>query len=318
VRDVRNCCSDDHSTQDDMSPNIIITGGSGFLGRQVSACLNKEHMLLGFSGKAGVVQCDLRHQVPSIPVEVQYVIHLAGKAHSVASRKSEIEGFYEVNVQGTLNLLKGLENSRGKIRQVVYASTVAVYGLRQGENIDEKDPKLGTTPYAKSKLEAEGILHKWAEKHGVKLLILRLPLIAGPSPPGNLGAMINALKRNRYLSIGAGTARRSMVMGTDVGRLCSRLKGHECGIYNLTDGCHPSIRELEKLVCQQLGRPMPRRIPRCVARVFGLCGDFVGRYSPVNSDKIDKLLSTLTFSDLAAKRQLDWEPRSVIDNFTLG
>ena len=287
------------------------------MGRQVSACLNKEHMLLGFSGKGGTVQCDLRHQVPRIPAEVQHVIHLAGRAHAVDLKKSEIEEFYQVNVQGTLNLLKGLENSRGTIQQVVYASTVAVYGLAQGENISEKEPKLGTTPYAKSKLEAEGILHKWAEKHGVKLLILRLPLIAGPNPPGNLGAMINALKRNRYLSIGEGAARRSMVMGTDVGRLCSRLKGSEDGIYNLTDGCHPSIRELEQLICNQLGRSMPRRIPRCVAKAIGSCGDFFGRYSPVNSNKIDKLLSTLTFTDSVAKRQLDWNPRSVIDNFTL-
>jgi len=300
-----------------MSPNVIITGGSGFLGRQVSACLNKEHMLLGFSGKGGTVQCDLRHQVPRIPAEVQHVIHLAGRAHAVDLKKSEIEEFYQVNVQGTLNLLKGLENSRGTIQQVVYASTVAVYGLAQGENISEKEPKLGTTPYAKSKLEAEGILHKWAEKHGVKLLILRLPLIAGPNPPGNLGVMINALKRNRYLSIGEGAARRSMVMGTDVGRLCSRLKGSEDGIYNLTDGCHPSIRELEQLICNQLGRSLPRRIPRCVAKAIGSCGDFFGRYSPVNSNKIDKLLSTLTFTDSVAKRQLDWNPRSVIDNFTL-
>jgi nucleoside-diphosphate-sugar epimerase len=300
-----------------MSPNVIITGGSGFLGRQVSACLNKEHMLLGFSGKGGTVQCDLRHQVPRIPAEVQHVIHLAGRAHAVDLKKSGIEEFYQVNVQGTLNLLKGLENSRGTIQQVVYASTVAVYGLAQGENISEKEPKLGTTPYAKSKLEAEGILHKWAEKHGVKLLILRLPLIAGPNPPGNLGAMINALKRNRYLSIGEGAARRSMVMGTDVGRLCSRLKGSEDGIYNLTDGCHPSIRELEQLICNQLGRSLPRRIPRCVAKAIGSCGDFFGRYSPVNSNKIDKLLSTLTFTDSVAKRQLDWNPRSVIDNFTL-
>ena len=287
------------------------------MGRQVSACLNKEHMLLGFSGKGGTVQCDLRHQVPRIPAEVQHVIHLAGRAHAVDLKKSEIEEFYQVNVQGTLNLLKGLENSRGTIQQVVYASTVAVYGLAQGENISEKEPKLGTTPYAKSKLEAEGILHKWAEKHGVKLLILRLPLIAGPNPPGNLGVMINALKRNRYLSIGEGAARRSMVMGTDVGRLCSRLKGSEDGIYNLTDGCHPSIRELEQLICNQLGRSLPRRIPRCVAKAIGSCGDFFGRYSPVNSNKIDKLLSTLTFTDSVAKRQLDWNPRSVIDNFTL-
>ena len=287
------------------------------MGRQVSACLNKEHMLLGFSGKGGTVQCDLRHQVPRIPAEVQHVIHLAGRAHAVDLKKSGIEEFYQVNVQGTLNLLKGLENSRGTIQQVVYASTVAVYGLAQGENISEKEPKLGTTPYAKSKLEAEGILHKWAEKHGVKLLILRLPLIAGPNPPGNLGVMINALKRNRYLSIGEGAARRSMVMGTDVGRLCSRLKGSEDGIYNLTDGCHPSIRELEQLICNQLGRSMPRRIPRCVAKAIGSCGDFFGRYSPVNSNKIDKLLSTLTFTDSVAKRQLDWNPRSVIDNFTL-
>ena len=301
-----------------MSPKVIITGGSGFLGRQISACMTKEHILLGFNGKGGTIQCDLRHEVPRIPLEAQYVIHLAGKAHSVPSIKSDIEEFYEVNVQGTLNLLKGLENSRGTIQQVVYTSTVAVYGLTRGENICEKEPTLGTTPYAKSKLEAESILQEWTEKHGIRLLTLRLPLIAGPNPPGNLGAMINALKRNRYLSIGDGTARRSMVLGTDVGRLFSRLNGSECGIYNLTDGHHPSIRELEKAVCKQLGRSMPSRIPQCIARALGSCGDFFGRYSPVNSAMIDKLVNTLTFNDSEAKRQLDWKPSSVIDNFTLG
>lgn len=113
-----------------------------------------------------------------------------------------------MNLQGTKNLCAALEKS-GIPQAFIFISTVAVYGCEFGSNITEKHPLNGDTPYALSKIQAEEFLTEWCNKHGVILSIIRPSLIAGPNPPGNLGAMIKGIKTGRYLSIGGGKARKA-------------------------------------------------------------------------------------------------------------
>ena len=65
----------------------------------------------------------------------------------------------------------------------------------------ENSDLLAKDPYGRSKIEAEAMIIEWAQKHAVKFLILRLPLIAGINPPGNLGSMINGIKKGFYFNI---------------------------------------------------------------------------------------------------------------------
>lgn len=44
--------------------------------------------------------------------------------------------------------------------------------------------------------------------HGVTLGIIRPSLIAGPNPPGNLGAMIHGMRSGKYFSVGKGEAKK--------------------------------------------------------------------------------------------------------------
>lgn len=156
---------------------------------------------------------------------------------------------------------------------------------------------------------------EWAFKNEVNLLILRLPLVGGSNPPGNLGKMIKGIKHGTYFSIGGGKSRKSMVLAQDVANLIAELPDVN-GIYNLTDGYHPSFKELESMICEQLKRPKPFNMPLSLARFLGKIGDLIPKF-PVNSDTINKIAQDLTFSDLNARRDLGWNPSRVLDKLKI-
>ncbi|MGY0038959.1 NAD-dependent epimerase/dehydratase family protein [Pedobacter sp. NJ-S-72] len=221
---------------------MLLTGASGFLGKIIRLKYQKRIITLGRSAAEDVV-CDLSQQIPAIP-KVDIVVHAAGKAHSsVPKTEAEIQEFYNVNVKGTINLLTALSNAEQLPASFVFISSVAVYGLESGENINEDAPLNAVDPYGKSKITAEELVQDWCTKNNVVCAILRLPLIAGTNPPGNLGAMINGIKKGYYLNIAGGKAKKSIVLATDVTEIL--LKTAEIGgIYNLTDGYDPSFAEL--------------------------------------------------------------------------
>lgn len=292
---------------------ILITGGSGFLGKYLLLTCKKEELrpvTIGRSLSNDVV-CDLTTTVPCIPEkEIEKVIFAAGKAHIVPKNEREKREFFEVNVQGLENFLKGIEGI--KIKQFVFISTVSVYGLWEGKNISEEIELKSDEPYGKSKIEAERLVSNWGEKMGVPVVIFRIPLLAGSNPPGNLGEMISAILKNRYPRIGKGEARKSMVLAEDVAEFCLKLKGNETGIYNLTDGQHPSFFEIENHLRKLLNRPKSIVIPKFLAKILAFIGDFLPKF-PMDSHRFKKMTLDLTFSSEKATKELNWNPRKVIE-----
>ena len=141
-------------------------------------------------------------------------------------------------------------------------------------------------------------------------------MIAGPNPPGNLGAMIEGISRRRYLSVAGGKARKSVLMVQDVANILPLLveKG---GVYNVCDSSQPTFRELENIICKQLGRSLPMSIPYFIAKCMALLGDILGNKVPINSLKLDKITKSLTFSNEKAMRELGWTPTNVLEHFRI-
>lgn len=291
--------------------DYLLTGASGFLGKIIASALSGQVSMLGRSS-VNNYKTDLSHQVPEFRQTFETVIHASGKAHIVPTTKDEADDFFSVNVRGTVNLTKALEVLPQLPKYFVFISTVAVYGKDSGEMLDEQEPLNGSAPYAKSKIEAEGYLQEWCSKHNVILTILRLPLIVAPNPPGNLGSMIRMMKNGLYVGIGSGKARKSMVLAEDVASFIVIVK-KVGGIYNLTDGDHPAMIDLEIAIANKLGRRKPIRFPNILLKIAARMGDLLGNKSPLNSLKYDKLISSLTFSDVKA-RAIGWNPRKVIAN----
>lgn len=258
---------------------------------------------------------DIAKEVPVLCERYDVVLHAAGKAHSVPRNEAEKQIFFDVNLQGTKNLCIALEK-RGVPRAFIFISTVAVYGCDYGENITEEHPLDGSTPYAMSKRLAEEYLQEWCRKHNVILGIIRPSLIAGPNPPGNLGAMIHGIHSGKYLSIAGGRARKSVLMVQDIAKLVPLL-AEKGGIYNVCDSCQPTFRELEVIICRQLNKKLPLSIPYWVAKCMALVGNCMGKKVPINSLKLDKITKSLTFSNEKAIRELGWKPTDVLENFKI-
>ena len=235
------------------------------------------------------------------------VIHAAGKAHKIPKTKIEVSQFFEVNMKGTQNLLISLEQLSQLPKYFVFISTVAVYGLDSGMKIGENTPLLAIDPYGLSKIQAEKLVIEWCKQHNVKSTILRLPLLVGKNPPGNLGAMITAIRKGYYFNIDNGKAKKSMVLAEDVAKFIPiiALIG---GIYNLTDGLHPSFYQTSSSLAKNRIANLPYPIAKIVARL----GDLFGDYAPLNSRKLIKITSDLTFDESNA-RKMGWNPQSVVE-----
>ena len=294
---------------------ILLTGSTGFFGNILYRAL-KQIAEVGTLGRDKTTYlADLSKEIPTISQSYDLVIHAAGKAHQTPKSPEEAEEFYKVNVQGTANLLKALESPRPP-KSFIFISTVAVYGLNQGNLINENAPLLAKDPYRHSKIQAEQLVQEWCKKHGVICTILRLPLVVGSNPPGNLGAMIKGIKKGFYFNIDGGKARKSMVLAEDIAKHILKA-GEVGGIYNLTDGYHPNFEELSQLIARQFGKSKVLNLPWVFAKIAAKMGDLAGRYAPLNTDKLNKITSTLTFDDSKARAAFGWNPTPVLEGFKI-
>lgn len=295
---------------------LLFTGASGFLGHNIRPFLERDYCIVTLgSGTDNDYSTDLSQSVPEFDEHFDIILHAAGKAHVVPKTEAEKQAFFDVNYQGTVHLCRALEKN-GIPKVFIFISTVAVYGCEYGENITEEHPLDGTTPYAVSKRMAEEYLQEWCHKHNVILGILRPSLIAGPNPPGNLGAMIKGIESGKYFSIGGGKVRKSVLMVEDIARLVPLL-AEKGGVYNVCDDSQPTFRELEQLLAKQLKKPLPHNIPYWLAKCMALTGDCLGTKAPFNSSKLKKITKSLTFSNERAKRELGWNPLNVTECFKI-
>ena len=287
-----------------MDIKAFITGSTGFLGK---------YLFLHFSNEGYQTKSPSRKELMIELVDnknIDLFIHSAGKAHSTKNTKEEVKAFFAVNVDLTKEITKTIDQNKIELNTFVFISTVAVYGLEEGLDIKESSPLNGNSPYAQSKINAEEHLQQWAKESGVNLVILRLPLIFGENAPGNLGAMERAVKGRYYFQIGKGEAKRSMIHATQLAEFVPTLIG-KSGIYNLTDGYHPTYAE----VAERFGKLYNRRIlslPEGIIKPIAKFGDLLPNF-PLNSYRLSKLSQSLTFCDQKARRELGWNGSNALE-----
>lgn len=293
--------------------NVLLTGANGFLGKSILKEFLVNNTVFSLSRNSGDYNFHLENEIPVFKDYFDLIIHAAGKAHSIPKTDAEKKQFSDVNVLGTSNLLRGIGKSAIP-KQFVFISSVSVYGQEMGNGIDEDYPLCAKDPYGLSKIEAERLVEKWCNDNQVVCTILRLPLLVGENPPGNLGAMVKAINKGYYFNIAGGTAIKSMVLVKDVAAFIS-VVAPIGGIYNLTDGIHPSFYELSVAISKQKNKKAPYNLPLFMAKMIGFIGNMLGNKAPVNSMKIKKITSDLTFDDSKARQTVGWKPQEVLKYF---
>lgn len=300
--------------------SILLTGSTGFLGKVIFKELKNTYEITTIGREPNSSKNINFDFNSSDDLKIQesnnLIVHCAGKAHSIPKTKIEKEVFFKINTEGTEKLLKALDSLPQKPEAFVFISTVAVYGLLSGKDIVENSPLNAIDPYGKSKILAEILIENWCLKNNIICTILRLPLVVGKNPKGNLASMINGISKGYYMNFGGGQARKSMVLAEDVAKFIPKV-AKIGGTFNLTDGYHPNFKELSQLIAKQLGKSEPFNLPKRFIYILAKIGDLFGSTAPINTIKFKKITSDLTFDDLKARKLANWNPTPVLKGFKI-
>lgn len=210
--------------------------------------------------------------------------------------------YYDVNVQGTRNVLNAMD--KNGVQKIIFASSVAIYGLNK-ENPDEQHPHDPFNHYGKSKWQAEQVLREWYEKDPVSrsLVIVRPTVIFGERNRGNVYNLLKQIASGRFVMVGKGKNRKSMAyVGNIVSFFQYHLKSMETGyqVFNYVDKPDFSMNELVKQVEESLARKVPSfSLPIPVGMLAGYCFDALARVSgkkfSVSSVRVKKFCATTQF-----------------------
>jgi UDP-glucose 4-epimerase len=206
---------------------VLVTGGSGFIGRHVVSELTADG--------AQVRVVDLQpHHDPSVdlvqgdiadPVVLeeafdggfQSVVHLAAVT-SVLRSLEHPKLTYKTNVEGTAMLLEAAREAG--VESLAFASTNAVTGPMEGPAISEAATLRPLTPYGSTKAASEMLMSAYTASYGVRCACLRLTNVYGPGMQAKdsiVARLMRAIRLGNTFEIyGDGTQVRDYVHAADV------------------------------------------------------------------------------------------------------
>jgi len=264
-----------------------------------------------------IVQCDL-HDERSLTEMMRgcdTVFHLAAMVHAPGGTPDA--EFQRVNVFGTRAVLDAAEAS--DVSVFVFFSTVAVYP--ESENLVDESSVVGpSTPYGKSKLEAEELV--FGKKNAMRVTVLRLPVVYGPGDRGNVRRLISAIAKGRFFIPGSGDNVKTMVAVDDVALAAIHVASDARAagkVYLVTDERAATLSEIVDAISRSLGlKRAPRSLPRPVLSVAGRLADFlsgiVGVRLPISASEVRKLASSTRYDGNRIRRELGFRSSTGLEH----
>lgn len=166
--------------------NIIVTGGSGFLGTHMVRALQ----IAGHQVKNIDIRSSRDTNVETVIADIldtkrmkeeiknaDAVFHFAGLIEAGESVKYP-QKFVDVNISGTVSILEAMRENNVKI--ILFSSSAAVYGEPQSIPILEDDRTIPINPYGMTKLAMEGLISSYVQAYGLTGVALRYFNLYGP------------------------------------------------------------------------------------------------------------------------------------------
>ncbi len=260
---------------------IFVTGGAGFIGRHLVECLlNSDYSVTIYDNFNNIAQTSISHLIKngasivkgditdykllskSLP-DFDSVIHLAAQIDVQQSIKFP-ENTNEVNVTGSINLLRACVAN--KVKNIVNASSAAVYGKTKDLPVNEKSQTVPISPYGASKLAVEHYIQAFSHSFELNCISLRIFNVYGRGQSDSYAGVITKfkekIKKNKPLVIfGDGSNTRDFVLVDDVvqsiQKAIAKIDGKKGDYYNIASGNYITINDLANLMITISGKTLP-------------------------------------------------------------
>jgi UDP-glucose 4-epimerase len=278
---------------------VLVTGGSGFIGRRVVRALLAAGDEVTSADKHPFPDDQVRSVTgdlcdPAVVTQARQpgtdtVIHLAAIT-SVVQSMSDPVGTYRLNVEATASLLERARQLG--VRSFLLASTNAVTGNVGQATITEAVPLRPLTPYGATKAAGEMLLSAYVASYGLHGAALRFSNVYGPgmeSKDSFIPRLMRAARDGTGVQVrGDGTMLRDVVHVDDVvsGLLLAWRSGHN-GPLILGSGDSVTVNEMVDAARVVTGAPIPVE------------------YVPVGPGEMPAVVI-----DISAARTLGYQPRN--------
>ena len=258
--------------------NILVTGGSGFIGTRLIENLLTEGHIVKIFDKAMSEKYpklttigDVRNveALTTACKDINVIYHLAAEH---ADNVTPLSLYDDVNVGGAENVVSATK-ANSSVKRIIFTSSVAIYGLDKGV-CDESFMPDPFNEYGRSKLKAEEVFLKWqAEEENNTLIMLRPSAVFGETNRGNIYNLLKQVHSGKFVVIGKGENKKSIGYVGNISAFLAYLSDNKSGleIYNFSDKPDMSARQMVDFIQKTLGRN--KRIPS-VPYALGLLGGY--------------------------------------------
>jgi nucleoside-diphosphate-sugar epimerase len=294
---------------------VLVTGASGFVGSALCELLARSGYLIRATGRAvrpasagaaeHVVVGDLGGdpQWQEALAGVDIVVHLAARAHILNDPPANASLYAKANALGTSNLAQ--QAAAAGVRQFVFLSSVKVNGeattLRAFTPQDKPQP---LDAYGVSKWQGEQFATAIGQQSGMRVAIIRSPLIYGSGVKANFLKLMRWVDAEKPLPLNAVQNRRSLVSVWNLCDLILRVVAGPtpcAGLWMVSDGRDLSTPELVRLLAASMGRR---------ARLFSIPVGILRLLAAAAAQRaqVDRLCGSLVVDISSTHAELGWLP----------
>jgi GlcNAc-P-P-Und epimerase len=291
---------------------ILLIGASGFVGTRLIDITKKEFAVSNLDKQ----QSPFFSQLTTIgdvrnPANIEKALQGKNTVVLLAAEHrddvSPVSLYYDVNVQGTKNVLAAMD--KAGVQHIIFTSSVAVYGINK-QNPNEEHPADPFNHYGKSKWQAEEALRGWFNQNPLEksLTIIRPTVIFGERNRGNVYNLLKQIASGKFLMVGKGTNYKSMAY---VGNIAAFIKYHLQNtkpgyqVFNYIDKPDLNMNELVAQVEKSLNKNIPSThlsywLGMLGGYGFDIFSKLTRRKFSVSSVRVKKFCATTQFDATAA------------------